>query len=132
MSPRRMMGLGQWHRPWHPFLTDVLEGGGTHDTEAQEEDVSVGGSTKAVELVKLILQGSQAPKCYLLHQFSSAERPFEHFSGKGLAGNRKPTGGGRKNQSLYEGPCCQVGPHSQVCKLAQNLPHCSGPTCKLL
>lgn len=102
---------------WHPFLTDVLEGGGTHDTEAQEEDIGVGVAQRP-ELVKLILQGSQAPKCYLSHQFSSAQRPFEHFSGKGLAGNRKPTGGGRKNQSPIKGPAAKRGLTPSSAKLA--------------
>lgn len=49
---------------WHPFLADILEGGGAHDAEAQEEDIGV-GVAKRSELVKLILQPGQAPKCYL-------------------------------------------------------------------
>lgn len=103
---------------WHPFLTDVLEGGGTHNTEAQEEDVGIGVAQRP-ELVKLILQGNQAPKCYLLHPFSSAERPFEHFSGKGLVGNRKPTDSGRKNQSPIRATAAKWGLTPSSAKLAQ-------------
>lgn len=90
----------------HPFLTDVLEGRGSHDTEAQEEDVGAGVAQRP-ELVELILQASQAPKRYLLHQVSSAQRPFERFSGKGLAGNRKPTTGGRKSESPQKAPAAK-------------------------
>lgn len=99
--PTRMMGaLGQWHRisGTHFSLTFWKEEGPTTLKHRRKMSALV---AQRPELVKLIPQGSQAPKCYLLHQFSSAERPFEHFSGKGLAGNRKPTGGEGRTRALW-------------------------------
>lgn len=44
---------------WDPLLGDVVKGGGVDQTEAEEEDVGVGVGQRS-ELIKLLLDGSEA------------------------------------------------------------------------
>lgn len=40
---------------WNPLLRNILEGGGTDDTEAQQEHIGT-GVTQRPQLIKLILE----------------------------------------------------------------------------